>query len=221
MDLSGGETFLLEPGEFFSAAPVGRHDGSFRIIEIAPSLFEEACRAEGMTGSPHFAQLVTRATPQLAGALDALQRSLLEDQGSLAHEAALAMLVHAAKGSVLERSPRSNERHSAFDACARLREALHDSEEARVSILHFARDAGVSRFQLSRAFKERYGSSPHAYGIHVRVERARSFLRRGSSVAEAAAEAGFVDQSHFTRYFRRTWTLTPGQYARGENARHP
>jgi AraC-like DNA-binding protein len=87
-----------------------------------------------------------------------------------------------------------------------------------VSLLGFAREAEVSQFQLLRDFKRRYGSTPHAYGLHVRVERARSLLRSGASVADAAAAADFVDQSHFTRYFRRVWTLTPGQYARGERS---
>ena len=39
-------------------------------------------------------------------------------------------------------------------------------------------------------------------------------LRRGLPIAEAATLAGFADQSHFTRHFKRIWRTTPGTYAR-------
>jgi AraC-like DNA-binding protein len=37
-------------------------------------------------------------------------------------------------------------------------------------------------------------------------------LRRGYTVAEAAAANDFTDQSHFGRHFRRIWGLTPREY---------
>ncbi len=42
-------------------------------------------------------------------------------------------------------------------------------------------------------------------------------LARGVSIAAAACEAGFADQSHLTRAFARQFGVTPGQYvaARG------
>ena len=41
---------------------------------------------------------------------------------------------------------------------------------------------------------------------------ARGLLSEGVSPALAAAEAGFADQAHLTRWFRRYYGVTPGAY---------
>ena len=74
--------------------------------------------------------------------------------------------------------------------------------------------ARVSRFHLVHAFTREIGLSPHAYQVHIRVERARRLLQRGMSAAGAAASVGFADQSHLTRWFKRILRLTPSDYAR-------
>jgi len=50
--------------------------------------------------------------------------------------------------------------------------------------------------------------------VHVRVERARRLLQKGTSPAIVAANLGFADQSHFGRHFKRIMHVTPIQYAR-------
>lgn len=73
--------------------------------------------------------------------------------------------------------------------------------------------AGVSRFQLLRGFACELGITPHAYLIQSRARLARAMLARGLSIAQAAAEAGFADQSHLTRAFVRQFGITPGRFA--------
>jgi transcriptional regulator GlxA family with amidase domain len=45
-----------------------------------------------------------------------------------------------------------------------------------------------------------------------RLNRARRLLAAGTMPAQAAAEAGFADQSHMGRHFRRTFGVAPGTY---------
>ena len=219
LTLSSGDTCLFDPGELFRAAPNDSRPGTFRIIEILPETFETLCRAEGSRSPIHFAKMVAKATPELAAALHGLQTALLRDAEALEQQSHLAALAHAAVTTVLEPGPRGLGRSVPLGPCERLREILHDGETANISLCDFAQHAGVSQFQLLRAFKRRYGSPPHAYGLHVRVERARQMLRRGFSVAAAAAANDFTDQSHLTRHFRRIWGVTPGQYAAGAPGR--
>jgi transcriptional regulator GlxA family with amidase domain len=100
--------------------------------------------------------------------------------------------------SAVERSKKFLEAHYADQV------PLHD----------LARLTGLSPFHLNRSFCRKIGMPPHAYQLHVRITRARSFLRLGRSIADTASLAGFVDQSHFTRHFKRFVGVTPGRYLR-------
>jgi AraC-like DNA-binding protein len=71
---------------------------------------------------------------------------------------------------------------------------------------------GLSRFQLVRLFNQRVGMPPHAFLVQLRLAGACRLLRSGSSIAAAAVESGFFDQSALTRHFRRSLGVTPGQY---------
>jgi AraC-like DNA-binding protein len=55
--------------------------------------------------------------------------------------------------------------------------------------------------------------------VQERVRRAKALLRAGRTPAEAAAEAGFSDQSHLTRHFKRLLGFTPGRYRRATSKR--
>jgi AraC-like DNA-binding protein len=72
--------------------------------------------------------------------------------------------------------------------------------------------AGCSRFALHRAFVAAYGLAPSDYQRQLRLRAARRLLSEGHTPAEAAASAGFADQSHLTRWFKRYYGLTPGQF---------
>jgi AraC-like DNA-binding protein len=54
--------------------------------------------------------------------------------------------------------------------------------------------------------------TPHAYQTKIRIRRAKSLLHAGLPITAVAAEAGFYDQAHLTRHFKRIVGLTPGRY---------
>ena len=68
-------------------------------------------------------------------------------------------------------------------------------------------------FQIIRAFRRVAGTTPHAYLVTVRIDRAAASLSSGETIARAAAEAGFSDQSHFTRHFKKRYGKTPREFA--------
>jgi AraC-like DNA-binding protein len=71
---------------------------------------------------------------------------------------------------------------------------------------------GLSRFQLMRLFNQHVGMPPHAFLVQLRLAKACRLLRSGSSIAAAAVDSGFFDQSALTRHFRRSRGVTPRQY---------
>jgi len=96
---------------------------------------------------------------------------------------------------------------------ARIRALIHDAGTAAdLTAGDLAAAAGCSRYAAYRAFHQAYGLAPSDYQRQLRVRAARGLLSRGVPPAAAAAEAGFADQAHLTRWFRRYYGITPGAY---------
>jgi AraC-like DNA-binding protein len=109
------------------------------------------------------------------------------------------------------RRPRSR-RVRRDPALRRACELLRDDPARNVSLDELAAAAGTSKFRLVRLFKAALGVAPHAYQIAVRVQIARRLLEQGVRATDAAARAGFADQSHLNRHFTRRMGLTPAAY---------
>src|SRR5205814_1326105 len=88
--------------------------------------------------------------------------------------------------------------------------AAHAREQTSASVLE--KIAGTDRFTIARHFRWAFGTSPDRYRTLRRLALARAAIESGQSLARAASEAGFADQSHMTRQFKRTYGLTPGRW---------
>lgn len=83
----------------------------------------------------------------------------------------------------------------------------------RIGLSELAEAVSVHPAHLARAFRARYGVSVGEYGRRLRMEWAAAEVARGDRpLAEIAAAAGFADQSHFTRLFRRYVGTTPAMF---------
>jgi AraC-like DNA-binding protein len=99
-------------------------------------------------------------------------------------------------------------------AVRRTKQFLDEHYAERVSLHELARWTRLSACHLNRSFRRKIGMPPHEYQLQVRILKAKSFLRLGRSVSETASLVGFVDQSHFTRHFKRSVGVTPGKFLR-------
>jgi AraC family transcriptional regulator len=92
----------------------------------------------------------------------------------------------------------------------RAEEFLHAHFRSPVSLRDAAREARVHPVYLARAFRRRHGCPVSAYLRALRLaEAGRLILRRRETLAGAALAAGFADQAHLTRCFRRHFGFTP------------
>jgi len=97
-------------------------------------------------------------------------------------------------------------------AVVRARQHIAANAGAWVPLDKLARLAGLSPHHFLRVFKAATGLPPHAYQLQQAVEHAKALLAEGMSICQAALDAGFADQSHFSRCFREFTGATPRQY---------
>ncbi|MFD3328952.1 AraC family transcriptional regulator [Streptomyces sp. NPDC058701] len=100
-----------------------------------------------------------------------------------------------------------------------LRELLDERAVAGISLPEAAGVVQAHPAHLVRSFSAAFGIAPHQYLVSRRVALARRLLLDGRPAAEVATEAGFHDQSHLTRHFKRVVGTTPGRYARSAVSR--
>jgi AraC family transcriptional regulator len=96
---------------------------------------------------------------------------------------------------------------------ARAVEFLRDSFTEHLTIAEVASAASVHPVYLAREFRRFHGCTIGEYIRRLRVERAcRQLSSSDESLAMIAAGAGFSDQSHFSRTFKRVMRMTPSHY---------
>jgi AraC-like DNA-binding protein len=151
--------------------------------------------------------------PLLRTRIHQLHQALNHPGEHLEAQSRLTLIVERLCGHLTERV---DEPRAVRDArlAGRLRELLDARVVAGVSLDEAARELGAHPAYLVRAFHRAYGLPPHLYLTGRRVDLARRLLTTGHRPAEAATLAGFYDQSHLTRHFRRMVGTSPGRFVR-------
>ena len=134
------------------------------------------------------------------------QRDLLDKQTEVVEF--LSDLMHELARQPVVAEPKAPQ---ALETLARY---LDDHSAEEVSLDTLCELSGYSAGHLIRAFRQYTGLTPHAYLVNRRIQLGRRELQNGIPIAEAALNAGFADQPHFQRAFKRLMAATPNQYRR-------
>jgi len=204
-----GDVILVAPGEVHDGRPAGYAGRAYTMLEIEGAAFAGLCAETLGTAWLEFPRAVVRDA-RVTRALAEWLRSWETPDVHVEREAAAMLLGLLA---TLDR-PQHLAPRMQRDLALRVRRLLGDRHWVEDSVGELAAELGASRYQLIRACKEVFGVTPEDYRRQLRVQRARALLRGPFALAVVAAEAGFADQSHMTREFRRLTGLTPGSYRR-------
>lgn len=95
-------------------------------------------------------------------------------------------------------------------ALRRIRDYITANLAEPIEVAALAELAGRSSFHFTRMFARSVGMTPHRYVVHLRLLAAVARIREGRTrLAEIAAETGFSDQSHLSRWIRRVHGVAP------------
>ena len=82
------------------------------------------------------------------------------------------------------------------------------------SIHELAQDVNLSESRLHAVYKAVFGISPRRDLILIRIEKAKTLLQSGLSVATVAEQLGYSSVYHFIRQFKQLTGTTPKQFTR-------
>ncbi len=192
---------------------MGRSSGwRYRAFYLTRSAIADVARGLGVARPPGFTGNVFDDTDLIEGFLS-LHRAL--DDGRDLFRAKQLMI--DTFGRLFERYGSGGGRIDAAPedraTCRRVTDLMRARHAEPLRLEDLAATAGMTIFQLIGLFKRTVGLTPHACLTQVRLNMACHHLRRGMPIADAATATGFYDQSALTNHFRRSYGITPMQFA--------
>lgn len=209
-----GTISLCIPGEAHTGQPAVVEGWSYRMFYFDVAVLQQIASeiADRPRHLPFFQtgvindDSVAQQLRQAHRKLETRDTPLLEQETALLD--VLAQLIHRHAND----SPSLYRVGQEPQAITRLKRYIEDHYANDISLDSLSQLTHLSRYHLLRVFRETVGIPPHTYLRQVRIKHAKVMLASGLPIADVAIATGFTDQSHLTRWFKRLWGFTPGQY---------
>lgn len=210
-----GRTVRLEPGWLLYKPPGQRHWNEFgdRGATTLRFEFRTGAVSDITTFLPN--ELRTARSPHI----DLLATRVRDE---LTHPDGLSTVVAQSLGwellTALARQP-SGARGASGRAAVHCAAIIDRDFASPLTLSTLADEVGVDRSTLARHFRAVHGCSVGEYLRGRRIRFVAEALEKGTerSLGQLAQEAGFADQSHMTRTFKRVYGRTPGHWRRRRN----
>lgn len=201
--------FPFEEGTVI-VVPPGIQHGS-----VSQGYFRNICINLPLSLRDQNGPLVLSKSSEVGGLADMIFRLVREDRH--ANQTAVNHLVKAAEDLI------RRELHVVEDRFASAAEKVHDAALERFNDENFDMAAVIAATHYSDdyfrvKYRERYGTTPYAYIIDLRINCAADLLRQYGSqltIAEIARQSGFGDPLYFSRLFKKKKGVSPREYAKG------
>jgi AraC-like DNA-binding protein len=214
--VSAGDLVVMNPEWAHACNSIDNHPWSYLMMYVDTQWLTNLRFQAGLLPTPVWLDLHTAVLSDnrwfdrycyLADCLLDTQSAVTDKQREL--EAFLSGLMHELATQPINQQP------ATADVLTQLSRYMDQHATEDVSLETLCAFSGFSEGHLIRSFKQAFGFTPHAYLVNRRVQLGQSQLKKGTPIAEAALNAGFSDQPHFQRAFKRRVAATPNQYRLG------
>jgi AraC-like DNA-binding protein len=210
-----GETHHSLPGQIIVLHPDELHDGGagtedglrYRILYLEPSLILDCL---GGASLPFVRDTVVSDHAFCATLLSALG-PLDQELDELFVTDFITQLTQSLARHAGQ--PAKPILKTAWRAASLARDYLEENAERSVHSEELEAITGLDRYALSRHFRAAFSTSPHRFLLMRRLQRARRMIEASEPLAQIAIAAGFSDQSHFNRHFKKAFGVTPGRWS--------
>jgi AraC-like DNA-binding protein len=202
-------TIVLHPDELHDGHAVAPEGFIYCMLYIDATLIADALGGIGLPFVPD----AVREDPHLAAVLEEAFEGFPARLGTLERAAIVVAVADALlrRARRMSRPPRMRFPEAPL---SHARDMLDAATDLAITAEALEAATRIDRYTLARAFRTRFGTSPHRYLIGRRLQAAKAEIAAGLPLAEAALAGGFADQSHMTRHFKARFGITPGRYAR-------
>ena len=208
-----GAVVVINPEDVHACNPIDDEAWSYLMLYVDVSWLTDLQHESGGRQGQGFRRFSTTMStrPGLHAGLNRLY-GILTDEGAdiLQKESAARLFFGDVQLALGETAPAPAA--TSNPKLARAAEFIRANFTCSLKLDEICAASELSPSYLIRAFKQRYGMTPHAYLVNCRIEYSRSALKQGRAIADVAAEAGFADQAHLQRAFRQFTAATPNQY---------
>ena len=216
-ELPPGSVSLFPAGLRQAARVFRPQPGMASMLQIQPRFFDRSIGELAKGGKVELIRHAHLDDTQIARLIESLRADIAagSPSGSLFAEfVAMALSAHIAqKYSTFTTPPERYRGGLSRFRLNRVLEYINANLSDNLELNVLAEVAGVNMYHFARAFKQSTGETPHQHVLRRRIERAKEFLRDSRfSVIEASARTGFVDQSHFSKVFRRIVGIAPSEF---------
>jgi AraC-like DNA-binding protein len=212
LEVGAGRLISIPPLLPHACNPDEKSDWTYKMLFIHPDWISRALGEEWVwNGSYFFHEEINRTCSVLLNRLIGL---LKHGAAPLATETLAIRFMEAAierRRSLLGMPEESRETKEEKKLLL-VRDYLHEHFLEKVTLEELENVSGLSRYRIIRLFNQQHRLPPHAYQNLLRVNYAKKLLHPEKPLADAAMEAGFYDQSHFTRMFKHCVGVTPQKY---------
>ena len=203
---------VVNPEECHDGEPGSEAGWAYRTFYPSVQLMTCVARELGRDDCPVFPAAAID-DPVAAHMLAVAHRTAERDTDDDAEASMLLALRHLLIRHTAQRPHwRPGDRSGARRRLAVYQGVIEAGISSGLDLQHLASAARVTRFQVIRDFRTVTGLTPGAYIRNQRLRLARDMIEQGAQLAEAAAAAGFSDQSHLSRVFSRSQGFTPGSF---------
>ena len=209
--LRAGSVLWRRAGELHGNV-VGPHPVEVMLVDLAPAAAQQLCLS-AVEPAAYFAP----------GTFDEIRHGLVRElrRSDPASRIAIEAWVCLLAAQTARSSPPPPAAMPAW--LSRAVALIQSAYPQRIRLSQLAAATGVHPVTVAAAFRRHFGQSVGQYVRDLRIAHARRVLEHTSrSIAAIALEAGFYDESHMGRTFRRRLGVAPGALRRrtGDARRH-
>jgi AraC-like DNA-binding protein len=206
---STGSIFITNPNEIHSNDMVFETGYSFKTLYISPDIFRKLNHNQPIIFDNNCIE-----NPVLFNQLNQFSENALRGPLSIFEEKNLFSSLEL----MLNQYAHPTEKPASDGLIERIDHVIGHIQAhlgQKIALEDLAKILDLDKFKFIRLFKKNLGLSPFSYITMLRIDKSKQFLQQGATLVDAALDAGFYDQSHYTTYFKHYVGVTPKIYQQG------